>query len=100
MKVIHRARVPLIKAQATAGCGSDENFNFNIDISIDGPTHSGLATSAFTSYLSDHLPNLAPLTIVLKSLLQVCPNVGIAYTRCLCAGTLIRPTRSAEAVNL
>lgn len=72
MKVISHARVPIIKGQATGGgCGSDENFNFNIDISIDGPTHSGLATSAFTSYLSDHLPNLAPLTIVLKSLLQV-----------------------------
>eukprot|EP00752_Nemacystus_decipiens_P011879 g10534.t1 len=70
MKVIHHARVPIIKAQASAGSDSDENFNFNIDISIDGPTHSGLATSAFTSYLSDHLPNLAPLTIVLKTLLQ------------------------------
>eukprot|EP00903_Cladosiphon_okamuranus_P014633 g13569.t1 len=70
MKVIPHARVPIIKAQAMGVCGSDESFNFNIDISIDGPTHSGLATSAFTSYLSDHLPNLAPLTIVLKSLLQ------------------------------
>lgn len=73
MKII-QSRVPIIKAQATGGCGSDENFNFNIDISVDGPTHSGLATSAFTSYLSDHLPNLAPLTIVVKSLLQVCFN--------------------------
>lgn len=74
MKVIYHARVPIIKAVVSSdggGDGSGDNINFNIDISVDGPAHSGLATSAFTSYLSDHLPNLAPLTIVLKSLLQV-----------------------------
>lgn len=74
MKLIDRARVPIIKAVVSSdggGGGSCDNISFNIDISVDGPAHSGLATSAFTSYLSDHLPNLAPLTIVLKSLLQV-----------------------------
>lgn len=73
MKVIDHARVPIIKAVVSSdgGGGSGDKITFNIDISIDGPAHSGLATSAFTSYLSDHLPNLVPLTIVLKSLLQV-----------------------------
>lgn len=97
MKVIHHARVPIIKAQATDGCGTDM---FNIDISIDGPTHSGLATSAFTSYLSDHLPNLAPLTIVLKSLLQVFCNTCRACIRCLLFGIrLLFLPADSEAVN-
>lgn len=73
MNVVQHARVPIIKAQATGRGDSGDSYSFNIDISIDGPTHSGLATTAFTSYLSSHLPNLAPLTIVLKSLLQVGP---------------------------
>lgn len=71
MKVV-QAPVPIIRGVALSDSndGSDQ-ISFNFDISIDGPTHSGLATSAFTSYLSDHLPNLAPLTMVLKKLLQV-----------------------------
>lgn len=72
MKVV-QAPVPIIRGVALSDrdVGSDGKISFNFDISIDGPTHSGLATSAFTSYLSDHLPNLAPLTMVLKKLLQV-----------------------------
>lgn len=69
VKVLNHARVPIIKAVASSD--SSDEFRFNIDISIDGPTHTGLATSAFVSYLAVHLPNLVPLTIVLKSLLQV-----------------------------
>lgn len=72
MKVLDHARVPIIKAVAVSDeGGSADGDRFNIDISIDSPTHTGLATSAFVSYLADHLPNLVPLTIVLKSLLQV-----------------------------
>ncbi|CAM9715747.1 unnamed protein product, partial [Hapterophycus canaliculatus] len=71
MKVV-QAPVPIIRGVALGdrNDASDDKISFNLDISIDGPTHSGLATSAFTSYLSDHLPNLAPLTMVLKKLLQ------------------------------
>ena len=73
VKVLHHARVPIIKAVASGNGGSEsgDKLRVNIDISVDGPTHTGLATSAFVSYLADHLPNLVPLTIVLKSLLQV-----------------------------
>lgn len=73
VKVLTHARVPILKAIATSGGGEKPSigFEFKVDISIDGPTHTGLATSAFVSYLADHLPNLVPLTIVLKSLLQV-----------------------------
>lgn len=73
VKVLHHARVPIIKAVASSDGGSEsgDKLRVNIDISVDGPTHTGLATSAFVSYLADHLPNLVPLTIVLKSLLQV-----------------------------
>ena len=73
VKVLHHARVPIIKAVASSDGGSEsgDNFRVNMDISVDGPTHTGLATSAFVSYLADHLPNLVPLTMVLKSLLQV-----------------------------
>lgn len=73
VKVLNHARVPIIKAVASTNGGGDpgDSFRFNLDISIDGPTHSGVATSAFVSYLAGHLPNLVPLTIVLKSLLQV-----------------------------
>ncbi|CAM9912128.1 unnamed protein product, partial [Scytosiphon promiscuus] len=71
LKVV-QAPVPIIRGVALSDSngGSDDKISFSFDISIDGPTHSGLATSAFTSYLSDHLPNLAPLTMVLKKLLQ------------------------------
>lgn len=74
VKVVDHTRVPIIKAIAVSDSGGepvDSRFTFNVDISIDGPAHSGLATSAFVSYLADHLPNLIPLTMVLKSLLQV-----------------------------
>lgn len=72
VKVLDHARVPIIKAVVASDVGGDkERSTFNVDISIDGPTHTGLATSAFVSYLADHLPNLVPLTLVLKSLLQV-----------------------------
>lgn len=64
--------MPIIKAVAVSDASGDsEDSTFNVDISVDGPTHTGLATSAFVSYLADHLPNLVPLTMVLKSLLQV-----------------------------
>lgn len=77
IKVLEHARVPIIKAVALGDVGGEtEGSTFNVDISVDGPTHTGLATSAFVSYLADHLPNLVPLTMVLKSLLQVkCPEV-------------------------
>lgn len=67
------ARVPVIKAIAMSDSGGnpEERLTVNVDISIDGPTHTGVATSGFVSYLADHLPNLVPLTMVLKSLLQV-----------------------------
>lgn len=72
MKVLDHTRVPIIKAVAVSNeTGNTDGYRFNVDISIDGPTHTGLATSAFVSYLADHLPNLVPLTFVLKSLLQV-----------------------------
>lgn len=78
VKVLDHARVPIIKAVATttsngdsSGTTDDMLGGFKLDISIDGPTHTGLATTAFVCYLVDHLPNLVPLTIVLKFLLQV-----------------------------
>ncbi|CBN74279.1 conserved unknown protein [Ectocarpus siliculosus] len=74
MKVIPHAMVPIIKARTGAlsdgDDGSGDTVSFSIDISIDCQSHTGLATSAFTSYLADHLPNLCPLTMVLKQLLQ------------------------------
>lgn len=86
VKVLHHARVPIIKAVASSDGGSEsgDKFRVNIDISVDGPTHTGLATSAFVSYLADHLPNLVPLTIVLKSLLQVLLVPGLTSTMLFC----------------
>ncbi|CAM9478334.1 unnamed protein product, partial [Phaeothamnion confervicola] len=64
-KVLLTSRVPIIKAVATFG-----GFHFALDLSIDGPGHSGLATTAFVRYAAAHLPDLAPLTLVLKHFLQ------------------------------
>lgn len=81
MKVVPHAMVPIIKAHTGALSDGDDDsgdaVSFNIDISIDGQSHTGLATSAFTSYLADHLPNLCPLTMVLKQLLQVKSNLSL-----------------------
>lgn len=73
VKVVDMARIPVIKAIAVcnAGVAGEENLTVKFDITIDGPTHTGVAANGFVSYLVDHLPNLVPLTLVLKSLLQV-----------------------------
>ncbi|CAM9492407.1 unnamed protein product [Sphacelaria rigidula] len=72
VKVVDMARIPVIKAIAVcnAGVAGEENLTVKFDITIDGPTHTGVAANGFVSYLVDHLPNLVPLTLVLKSLLQ------------------------------
>jgi hypothetical protein len=73
--VVDHGRVPIIKAIAHRGAHS-----FNVDISIDGPAHTGLATTAFVACLVERLPALAPLVLVLKHLLQSrglkCPYTG------------------------
>jgi hypothetical protein len=73
--VVDHGRVPIIKAVAHRGAHS-----FNVDISIDGPAHTGLATTAFVACLVERLPALAPLVLVLKHLLQSrglkCPYTG------------------------
>ena len=88
VKVLDHAHVPIIKAvfadeggedgpdgphghDAISGRPGKLKLKLKVDISIDGPTHTGLATSAFVCYLAEHLPNLVPLTIIFKSLLQV-----------------------------
>ncbi|CAM9176973.1 unnamed protein product [Chrysoparadoxa australica] len=65
LMVLEHSRVPIIKAVATVGSTS-----FPVDISMDAPMHTGIATSAFVAYLSERLPALAPLVIVLKHILQ------------------------------
>jgi hypothetical protein len=42
----------------------------NVDLSIEGPSHTGLATAAFVSHMAWHLPHLVPLTVLLKHFLK------------------------------
>lgn len=86
VKVVDMARIPVIKAIAVcdAGVGDEKNSTVKFDITIDGPTHTGVAANGFVSYLADHLPNLVPLTLVLKSLLQVKANLIVSHSvRCV-----------------
>ena len=60
-QVLLFARVPLIKAEAKVN-GSI----ISIDISIDGPSHSGLSTTEFSATLINHIPPLGPIILLLK----------------------------------
>jgi DNA polymerase sigma len=66
LKVLQHARIPIIKARWAAPDGQV----FRMDLSLEVPGHTGLATTAFVTYLVDHMPRLKPLVLVLKHLLQ------------------------------
>lgn len=65
-RVLDHTRIPIIKAVARKG-----GHTFMFDISIDGPFHTGISTTAFVAALVEQLPPLGPLILVLKNLLQV-----------------------------
>jgi len=60
-QVLLFARVPLIKATAIVG-----GCTISIDISIDGPSHTGLATTELSTTLINHIPPLGPIILLLK----------------------------------
>lgn len=75
-KVLLHTRVPLIKAFAkvTVPCDSTEGgireVIVELDISIDGPEHSGLATTSLSQAMLKALPGLGPVTMLLKEYLK------------------------------
>jgi DNA polymerase sigma len=89
--VLLHARIPVIKATYRqshedivggrppiapddvdiAGAPMDlEPLQISIDISIDGPTHSGLATTEMVRTMLTHLPPLGPVSLLLKEYLK------------------------------
>lgn len=74
-KVLLHTRVPLIKASAElAVLNSDteemELIRCELDISIDGPEHSGLATTSLTQAMLKALPGLGPAIMLIKGYLK------------------------------
>jgi len=66
-KVIDQTRIPIIKLVVALEGMADEVC---VDLSIEGPHHTGIATAAFVTQLTTHLPHLVPLTLVLKHFLK------------------------------
>ena len=91
--VVEHGRVPVIKATALVSATSStivSLLSFNdrkegeldagdsgdfvevpLDISIDGPTHSGISSTSFVRMLTTRLPSLRPIVLSLKRLLAV-----------------------------
>ena len=86
--VFLHARVPVIKAEAyvaPTGIAVDASeddlagLSICVDISLDGPSHSGLATTEFTKVALQFLPPLGPVYTILKGYLKA-HNLTDAYT--------------------
>lgn len=45
-------------------------WQVRVDLSMEGPSHTGLATASLVSTLASRLPPLVPLTLMLKHLLR------------------------------
>ena len=80
--VVEHGRVPVIKALAYArksggiisACDANrfgDVVEIPLDISIDGPTHSGISSTSFVRVLTSRLPSLRPMILTLKRLLYV-----------------------------
>jgi hypothetical protein len=50
---------------------SEDLVEIPLDISIDGPTHSGISSTSFVRVLTSRLPSLRPIVLCLKRLLAV-----------------------------
>jgi predicted nucleotidyltransferase len=77
--VLLHARIPIIKAESIISVDSmdfitgektSKPVKLSIDISIDGPNHSGLATTQLVTTLMRVLPPLGPVALVLKEYLK------------------------------
>ena len=63
--------VPIIKAEAKIQVSDSSEFiTVLLDISIDGPSHNGIASAELFKTLQVLLPALGPLSIVLKDYLK------------------------------
>jgi predicted nucleotidyltransferase len=84
-KVLLHTRVPLIKALArmevpcdssssssssSSSAGGTRVVIVELDISIDGPEHSGLATTSLSQAMLKALPGLGPATMLIKEYLK------------------------------
>mmetsp|Transcript_17019 Transcript_17019/g.28390 ORF Transcript_17019/g.28390 Transcript_17019/m.28390 type:complete len:1248 (-) Transcript_17019:206-3949(-) len=75
-KVLLHTRVPLIKAHAKVSVpcesspGGVNEVTVELDISIDGPEHSGLATTSLSLAMLKALPGLGPATMLIKEYLK------------------------------
>ena len=75
-KVLLHTRVPLIKASAriSVPCPLAQSGTravmIELDISIDGPEHSGLATTSLSQAMLKALPGLGPATMLIKEYLK------------------------------
>jgi predicted nucleotidyltransferase len=75
--VLLHARIPIIKAESVLPVDAISLFGepmppmkLSIDISIDGPNHSGLATTQLVLTLMKVLPPLGPVALILKEYLK------------------------------
>ena len=75
-KVLLHTRVPLIKASTrlslplASSVGGIMEVIVELDISIDGPEHSGLATTSLCQSMLKVLPGLGPATTLIKEYLK------------------------------
>jgi DNA polymerase sigma len=73
-KFIIHARVPVIKATAFDG-----EATVSLDITVDGPAHTGLATTEFVRNVIAYLPPIVPLVHILRQFLKE-NSLDNAYT--------------------
>ena len=82
---VTHGRVPVVKAVALVKLDGSgvvpfldeetrmhyETVEIPLDVSIDGPTHSGISSTSFVRSLTSRMSSLRPLVLVLKKLLAV-----------------------------
>jgi len=82
---VTHGRVPVVKATALVKLDGSgvvpfldeesrilyETVEIPLDVSIDGPTHSGISSTSFVRSLTSRMSSLRPLVLVLKKLLAV-----------------------------